>query len=525
MKKRWISLLVALALTVSAFAGCGSGDTVPAADDNSASSGEGNGELEYAELDWYLDLGEKPDISIVNDTLNEYLMEKINTKVNLHILSADEYATKLPTMLSAGQDVGIVTYNSSVNYTVHTKQGSFFPLNDLLDQYGTGIKGEFSDDVWNAMRIDGEIYGIPALKDNCYIMNMIYNEEMAEELGLDMEGLEFKNWRGNEDFFTQALQLRNEKHPEMEGKPLLMDIASEFPYYFNVETFLGNNYTAVCNISGIDDVAGYGSDTAFNLYATDEYREFCLMKQRMVENGVYAYDYADYPDSLYDGSLLACAGWGFTYISDHLYSDTYTTRLKVAENVWTDTNNYIGTGSAIAANCADPERAMMVLELVNTDSYIATMLRFGVEGEHWVIDDNGNMTMEGSSRNSGDPVDRGYYYWYGASFGNLTVVDAPEDLTGPDNIMMKKIVEYNNSAILPEHMGFVLNTDPITNEIAACSNVISEYASTLAKGQYDSQDAVNQAVDDFNQKLKDNGVDRILTEVQSQLDAWSAENK
>lgn len=212
MKKRWISLLVALALTVSAFAGCGSGDTVPAADDNSASSGEGNGELEYAELDWYLDLGEKPDISIVNDALNEYLMEKINTKVNLHILSADEYATKLPTMLSAGQDVGIVTYNSSVNYTVHTKQGSFFPLNDLLDQYGTGIKGEFSDDVWNAMRIDGEIYGIPALKDNCYIMNMIYNEEMAEELGLDMEGLEFKNWRGNEDFFTQALQLRAAPH-------------------------------------------------------------------------------------------------------------------------------------------------------------------------------------------------------------------------------------------------------------------------------------------------------------------------
>ena len=49
---------------------------MPAADDNSASSGEGNGELEYAELDWYLDLGEKPDISIVNDALNEYLMEK-----------------------------------------------------------------------------------------------------------------------------------------------------------------------------------------------------------------------------------------------------------------------------------------------------------------------------------------------------------------------------------------------------------------------------------------------------------------
>ena len=72
MKKRWISLLVALALTVSAFAGCGSGDTVPAADDNSASSGEGNGELEYAELDWYLDLGEKPELEGYRQLIGNY---------------------------------------------------------------------------------------------------------------------------------------------------------------------------------------------------------------------------------------------------------------------------------------------------------------------------------------------------------------------------------------------------------------------------------------------------------------------
>ena len=72
---------------------------------------------------------------------------------------------------------------------------------------------------------------------------------------------------------------------------------------------------------------------------------------------------------------------------------------------------------------------MMVMELVNTDPYVATLLRFGIEGEHYLIDGDGNMTFDGSPRNS-DPANRGYQYWYGASFGNLTIVDAPESFTG-----------------------------------------------------------------------------------------------
>lgn len=532
MKKRLISLCCILAVMASALAGCSGGDSTTSTPASSAPAASGGTsappssaepELEYAELDWYLDLGERPDMAMVNDALNKYLLEKINAKVNLRILGYDEYNTRVPTMLSAGQDAGIVTYNSGVSYNVHSKQGSFYPLDELLDQYATGIKGLFDDEVWDAMRMDGKIYGIPILKDNCYIMNMIYNEELANDLGLDMANLEYKNWRENEEFFTNALALRNEKYPELAGKPLLNDITMEVPFYFGLETFLGN-YVAVCNIDGIDDVKGYDSNTVFNLYATDEYRDFCLMKQRMVENGVYAYDYGDFPDSYSDGSLLAMSGWGFTYISDHLYGDKYTTKLKIAENVWTDTGNYIGTGSAISVNCANPERAMMVLELVNTDPYVATLLRFGIEGEHWIKDANGNMTMDGSPRNS-DPSNRGYYYWYGASLGNLTIVEAPEDLTGPDNIMMKNIVELNNSAMLPAHMGFVLNTESIANEIAACSNVVAEYADTLRKGQYDSPEAVNAAVDAFNQKLQENNVDKIVTEVQAQIDAWNAANQ
>ena len=90
--------------------------------------------------------------------------------------------------------------------------------------------------------------------------------------------------------------------------------------------------------------------------------------------------------------------------------------------------------------------------------------------------------------------------------------------------MLTKIDENNNSARVPSHMGFVVDTTPITNEIAACNNVVAEYANTLAKGQYDSQEAVDAAVDAFNEKLEANGLSKILEEIQSQIDAWNSKN-
>ena len=87
--------------------------------------------------------------------------------------------------------------------------------------------------------------------------------------------------------------------------------------------------------------------------------------------------------------------------------------------------------------------------------------------------------------------------------------------------MLKKMAEYNDEAILAPHMGFVLDTEPIANEISACANVEREYA-YLLQGQTESPEAVNKAVDELIAKLKENGSDKIVAEVQTQLDEWIA---
>ena len=69
-------------------------------------------------------------------------------------------------------------------------------------------------------------------------------------------------------------------------------------------------------------------------------------------------------------------------------------------------------------------------------------------------------------------------------------------------------------------MGFVLDTTEIENELSACNNVISEYLGYLQKGLLESPEAVNKSVDDFVAKLKQNGSEKIVAEVQAQIDAW-----
>lgn len=538
MSRKLVSLLLMAALVViPVLTSCSQG-TEPAASNggtpsteskaaepsSAAGGGDAASDLPFVTFDWYLGLDPMPDNQMVNDGVNEYLKEKINANVNIHFWPGKEWEQKMTTMVSSGQDLGIIGFGSQskLDYVTQSTRGAFYPLEELLDKYGQGTKALFSDAIWECMTINGHIYGIPSLKDNCYIISTVYNSEMAEALGIDMANLDYSNWRDNEELYTEALAKRNEMFPEYKQYPLLDNVDREVPYYFALETFLNDSFLAVCNIPGMEEVAGYDTNTAFNFYATPEYREFCIQKQRMVEAGVYAYDYEGKTEWPYSGAELAHVGWGYTYMPENLYGDSCTTKMVVSDHVWTDTNNYFSAGTAISANCKEYERAMMLLELVNTDPEFATMMRFGLEGQHYIINDEGKMQFEGSAKNGGDRADYGYYYWYGAPIGNLTIVNAPESLVGPDGIMLKNMVEYNNNATIPSHMGFVFNLDNVSNEIAACTNVVMEYRDTLRSGQLGSADEVNKAIDEFNAKLTANGVEKIVAEVQTQIDAWNA---
>jgi putative aldouronate transport system substrate-binding protein len=211
--------------------------------------------------------------------------------------------------------------------------------------------------------------------------------------------------------------------------------------------------------------------------------------------------------------------WGEVVIPDHYLGPNYVTKEIPPARTWVDTSNYHGAGTAIAARTRDPDRAMMAINLMNTDSYLATLMRFGVEGQHYLRDSQGRMVLEGSPRNS-DVTSRGYLTWYCWGLGNVTIVNTPESYGGPNNAFAQALLDANRNASLG-HMGFAFDQAPVQTYVAALSAVVNEYYNVHTGGSL-PEDQVAAHVAEFRQKLRDNGVQRIIDEAQRQLNAWKA---
>lgn len=530
MKKKLISMLCVAAMAVSVLSGCGSDETVKESESTPVSeskeeskevveSSEEESELEYVELDWYIyrqNASGSNDIDMIQEALDEYFMEKLNCKVNLQRYESADYTSNVTTALLAGENVGLVTVYG-MNYFDMSQQGAFYPISDLWDEYAPGTKALYQDAVWDALTVNGNVYAVPTYKDNCYIMGYRYNDTLAQAIGVDPANYGWRSFLDMEEDMMEAKKLRDEKFPEYKDMPMTALINGVVPYYFHLERIISSPFIACCNLPGFEMVEGYGTDKVFCLYETDEYREMCHMIKRLVDAGVMAYDYNSYErDVKYEPSTLIMPAWGSTYTAANVFSEDFDCKLTHFDNTWSDTSNYTSAMTAISANCNDPERAAMVMELMNTDSELSTILHFGVEGTHWFKQADGTITFEGG-RNA-DESAPGWLEWFGTWAGNMTIVEGPESKVGPDGVTLTKIAEANDKAKAGVHMGFVLDTEPIANELAAVKSVTSEYGA-LHFGQIEDVDA---ALDAMIEKLHANGIDKILEEVQRQMDEWKA---
>lgn len=482
------------------------------------------GDLPYVEFDWYLGLDPQTDNQMVIDAVNAYIGPKLNAKANIHWWRSAEWETRMTVMVTSGQDLGIIGFGSQskLDYLIHSQRGSYYPIEKLLDQYGQKTKALFNKGVWDAMTINGHIYGIPSLKDNCYIISLVYNDDMAKKLGVDMTNVPYTaGWYKMESWLNDVKAKRDQVYGAKLEEPLIWGTELEMPYEFALNTLLNDSFLAVTNIDGIMDIAGYDNKTVFNLYGSKEYRDFCHAQWRMVQKNILAYDYTDKTEWGPSGNMFAFVGWGYTYMPEHLYGNKFTTKMVEPGRVWTDTQNFYSSGTAISANAKNPDRLMMFLEMVNNDPKLATMMRFGVEGQHYIRNSG---KMELGPRNS-NAAQWGYLYWYGAPIGNLTIVEAPESYSGPNNAMFPKMLQFNKDAKQPVHMGFSFNIQPVSNQIAACTNVVMEYRDTLRFGRAGSEAEVDKLIDEFNAKLKANGLDQVLAEAQKQADAFLASRR
>ena len=171
---------------------------------------------------------------------------------------------------------------------------------------------------------------------------------------------------------------------------------------------------------------------------------------------------------------------------------------------------------AVSSGSKHPEKAVEFLNLLNTDEYVGTLIRHGIEGTHYsaVGDTQVDKTMGGTLA----PEDNGYDYTFGWQFGSP--FNQKWDISYPDNIE-ELFLTYNESAVTGPHVGFTFDSSNVNTEISALTNIVEQYDAALQSGMVNPEEKIPE----FLEALKANGVDNLLKEIQTQLDAWKADQK
>ncbi|MFQ7172006.1 MAG: DUF3502 domain-containing protein [Thomasclavelia ramosa] len=133
------------------------------------------------------------------------------------------------------------------------------------------------------------------------------------------------------------------------------------------------------------------------------------------------------------------------------------------------------------------------------------MINYGLEGVHYEkIGDNQIKLIN----------KKGYDVPY-FSLGNLFITYVTEN---EPETKWDEFQDFNDAAKSSPALGFKFNSKSVSTEIAAVNNVLEEFKATIYSGSVD----VDEYLEKLNTKLKQQGLDKIIEEMQRQIDEWKA---
>lgn len=163
------------------------------------------------------------------------------------------------------------------------------------------------------------------------------------------------------------------------------------------------------------------------------------------------------------------------------------------------------TMNAVSSSSKNPEAAIRMIEVMNTDKEIFNMLNYGIEGVNYTKKDDFVKEIPKS----------GYFFNSGWALGNQFNAFLVE---GQQKGVWDETMKINNNAEISPISGFSFNEGPVATEMAQMSSVTSEYK---FMGLHNDFAARFEA---FRTKMKQAGVEKYQAEVQRQLDEWLKAN-
>lgn len=483
MKKRLIVLFVLLLSVGTILAACGEKD--------SSSPGKDGKDQPY-EIKWYTIGTQQKDTEKVFEEVNKYLLDEINATVKMQQIDWGDWDQKSQVMINSGEPVDII-FASGSNYVQNAQKGAFIALDEMLEKEGKELKEALDPDLLEGIKIDGQIYGIPANKEAARQTVYTFNKDLVDKY----------------DFDLSTVKTLADLEPMLkvikENEPGITPMAT-FKAYLPYDYIFNNEMPFAVPFEGDTDkvINPFESELTMETYKTmhNYYKAGYVIEDAATSKDSWPLDVANWFVRMGDSQPYADLLWS--------RSAKYDIVSVPAEEPITINDSVSGSIQSISTTSANPEKAMEFLNLLNTDPYLRNLVDKGLEGVHYEKNEEGMITdLPARIENYNIPT---------FSIGNFFTLYLYD--TDPED-KWEQFKIFNQSASNAPTLGFHFDNAPVRAEIASLTNISKEFYPALATGSVNPEEYLPK----YNEKLKAAGLDKVLEEIQKQYDEWKKEQK
>ena len=544
MKKKVLSIIMAVVLTAGVLAGCGSAsqtgsDTAktqtetkttetteasePAELPADLPEAIGKGVVKatpemYSGIDlsspytvqMYL-IGDTPnDWDNVLGLINDYL-KPFNTDLKVTFLSWSDYSTMYSLVLQGGDADLIFTAPWCYMYTEAAK-GSFYTIDSDFIAKCMPLTNKYqAKESWDETTLSGKTIAVPSNTAQPMGKIVAVRQDIADKLGFS----KLTSW---DDYKNFALSVAEKETPQSGIYALaaagdnneLWDVYRE-----QYDTFLALDSDFFDMIYEYKEGSLPTKDDIKLAYEYEPFRQYAKDMKEMADAGCWsrsALTNTVTDDDAFGALQGASIAWNasvFTYIRQAEQTDGVKgAAYDITKPHLVGCEAYSNNDMAITASSKKPERAAMVLDIMKMDTYVNRLILLGEEGKHYTINENNEYTKVDDATGNYPPM---------TVSASWAIKNGELSEAGGDPREKEISDSWAERVVSNPTITFVFDDSNVSNEKAAVNTVLNSYVPMLELGLVED---VDTTLDKMIKECYDSGLQKVLDEFYSQYDAW-----
>nr|WP_311771648.1 extracellular solute-binding protein [Cohnella lubricantis] len=519
-KASFLVLSTALTLSLAACSGNNNnGSSASSSPDSGSSSSAGSSDVDTSKLVKisYLVLGDKPtngQFEKVMEKVNALMKEKINVELEWQWIEWTDWQTKYNLALASGEPYDLITIGTDwLDTWANAQRGAFMPLDDLLPKYAPQTWESVSQESWQQSKYDGKIVLIPEDQYTQWVNHgFFYRGDWAKEAGITEP---IKDW----ETIGKYLQYVKDNKPDA----IPWDATTSESVWDGFVTSYTDEINPSISTGYLPIFYGKSIDDPYTITSPvydDTFLNFATMMKDWADKGYWREDVLNNKNNTRDALQAGLSGM------DQHHSQTFSTlRVQMDKKqpgselqmfpFSRTRGNLLSTlithgGTSVGAHSKNPERALMAYDLIRNDEEIYHLINYGIEGVQYEIKDGKRVLPEGYDETN----DSFYSDFWG---GRVDKFEIPTDQVWDQIGTLYQ--EYDSYKKPYPYGQFAFDKTPVDAELTAINQVTGEMGPAISYGKAGDP---AQAVEEFRNKLKQAGYDKVMAELQKQMDAYKA---